>query len=79
MRWERRIRVEVFLVSCDPVSRNVALGRRQIQVAGTHQLMEPFFQIILYKSIPTRCFGWLRPKIVDVFRTSQPGSNQHTR
>jgi hypothetical protein len=47
MQDERSIRVEILLVGCNPISGDVVLSRRQIQLTPTDHFVQVFFQNIL--------------------------------
>jgi hypothetical protein len=65
------IGVKVFLVSVDPVDRDIPLRGLEIQISCADLIMEIVFQGIFNVSIPFTGRVGLRPKITNIVRTAQ--------
>src|SRR5580658_9633318 len=67
----RAIRVKVFLISFDPVARNLVLRGSQIELSFAHHVAKMIFERILHLRVPYGCRTGLGPQIVDVVRPAQ--------
>src|SRR5579863_2361851 len=71
MARDRTVRVEVFLVSRNPVSGYIALCRRQSDFLLANQLMQTILKRVLEVRVPGGRGVRLRPEIVDVVGAPQ--------
>jgi hypothetical protein len=62
--------MEILLVGCNPVGRDVALRYGQVEFTRTDQFVKVFFQGVFDTRIPGGgCVGF-GPQIVDFFHTT---------